>query len=188
MQAIIDACKDGQLPAKPVVVISNNRESGALKIASKENIPSYLLSKNYDTPEELDALIIKILIDNHVDLVILAGYMKKLGKQIIETFPNRIINIHPSLLPEHGGKGMYGLNVHQAVIDAGEKVTGATVHLVNDEYDQGKILAQRNLAVYPDDNAESLARRVLEIEHLLYTETLQRIISGEIKLPDIIFF
>jgi phosphoribosylglycinamide formyltransferase-1 len=133
MQAIIDACKDGQLPAKPVVVISNNRESGALKIASKENIPSYLLSKNYDTPEELDALIIKILIDNHVDLVILAGYMKKLGKQIIETFPNRIINIHPSLLPEHGGKGMYGLNVHQAVIDAGEKVTGATVHLVNDE-------------------------------------------------------
>ena len=188
MQAIIDACREGRLSAKPVVVISNNRECGALEIAKYENIPAFHLSKNTTAPEDPESLIEQTLTENRVDLVILAGYMKKLGKPLIDSFRNRIINIHPSLLPKFGGKGMYGLKVHQAVIDAGEKVTGVTVHLVNDEYDQGTILAQRKLPVYPDDSVKSLAGRVLEIEHVLYAETIQKIIVGEIKLPGITFY
>ena len=184
MQAIINACAGGALRAEPVVVISNNPDAGALIIAKNKKIPNYhLSSKTHPDPKQLDKTITETLNNYQADLIVLAGYMKQVGPVLLKEYKNRVINIHPSLLPRHGGKEMYGMNVHRAVIDAGEKETGATVHLVNDKYDEGLILAQRKIDVATTDTAESLAERVLEVEHLLYTEVLQDIVSGKILLP-----
>jgi len=184
MQSIIDACQMGHLNARPVVIISNNVASGAMKRARIAKLPTYHLSKNtHSDPDELDRAIFDALQKHNVDLVILAGYMKKIGQKILHTFKNRIINIHPSLLPRFGGKGMYGIKVHEAVLDAGESETGVTIHLVNDEYDGGLVLAQHTVPVHPGDTAELLADRVLAVEHVLYVETLQEIIDEKIKLP-----
>ncbi len=183
MQAIIDACKNGSLHAEPVVVISNNGSSGALDRAESERIPAYHLSnKNYPDAEQLDQVISDTLQKHAVDLVLLAGYMKMLGPITLRLFKGRIINIHPSLLPKHGGKGMYGKHVHEAVLAAGDTETGVTVHLVDGKYDTGTILAQRKVSVKKEDRAESLAERVLLVEHEFYVETLDKILSGEIKI------
>ncbi len=185
MQAIIDACCDGRLKAKPAVVISNNVSSGALERARCAGIAGYHLSrKKYPDLDSLDLVILQTLQRHDVNLVILAGYMQKIGPKVLITFKNRIVNIHPSLLPKFGGQGMYGMKVHEAVLAAGEKETGATVHLVSEEYDEGVILAQHKLPVERSDTPETLAARVLEVEHNLYVETLQKIINGEIDLPD----
>ena len=184
MKAIIDACHDGSLDGHPVVLISNNAESGALAIARNEAIPAYhLSSKTHPDIDVLDAVIAETLKQHDVDLVILAGYMKKIGPQVLTAYKNKIINIHPSLLPKFGGQGLYGLKVHEAVLAANERETGVTIHIVNDEYDKGKILSQYRIPIRPDDTAESLAIRVLEVEHAFYTESLQKIITGEITLP-----
>ena len=184
MQAIINACAGGALRAEPVVVISNNPDAGALIIAKNKKIPNYhLSSKTHPDPKQLDKTITETLNNYQADLIVLAGYMKQVGPVLLKEYKNRVINIHPSLLPRHGGKEMYGMNVHRAVIEAGEKETGATVHLVNDKYDEGLILAQRKIDVATTDTAESLAERVLEVEHSLYTEVLQDIVSGKILLP-----
>jgi len=183
MQAIIDACRAGKLHAAPVVVISNNGDSRALERARAEGIPNYCLSgKTHPDPEGLDRAILDTLILHKVDVVALAGYMKKLGPGTLARFRGRILNIHPALLPKHGGKGMYGIHVHEAVIAAGEKESGVTVHLVNEEYDRGPILAQVRVPVMPDDTPEKLAERVLVQEHILYPATLERIAAGEIVL------
>ena len=184
MQVIINACIAGDLKAEPVVVITNNPDAGALTIAKNRKIPTYhLSSKTHPDPGKLDKAITKTMHDHQVDLVVLAGYMKQVGPVLLRDYKNRVINIHPSLLPRYGGKGMYGMNVHKAVIEAGEKETGATVHLVNDQYDEGLILGQRKIDVATTETAESLAKRVLEVEHALYTEILQNIVSGKIVLP-----
>ena len=184
MQSIINACAGGALRAEPVVVISNNPDAGALIIAKNKKIPNYhLSSKTHPDPKQLDKTITETLNNYQADLIVLAGYMKQVGPVLLKEYKNRVINIHPSLLPRHGGKEMYGMNVHRAVIEAGEKETGATVHLVNDKYDEGLILAQRKIDVATTDTAESLAERVLEVEHSLYTEVLQDIVSGKILLP-----
>jgi len=185
MQAIIDACRDGRLNAKPAVVISNNASSGALERAHSAGIAGYHLSrKKHPDPCSLDLVILETLQRHDVNLVILAGYMQKIGPKVLNSFKNRIINIHPALLPKFGGRGMYGMKVHEAVLAAGEKETGATVHLVSEEYDEGVILAQRTLPVEQNDTPVTLAARVLEVEHNLYVETLRKIINGEIGLPD----
>jgi phosphoribosylglycinamide formyltransferase 1 len=183
MQAIIEACINGKIKAEPVVVISNNATAGALEIARRESIPAFHLS-NYTHPDPglLDQAITETLQQNHADLVILAGYMKKIGPALLGAYRNRIINIHPSLLPKFGGHGMYGIHVHEAVLAAGEKTTGATVHLVEGEYDSGRILKQREIEVLLDDTPESLAARVLEVEHSLYVDVLMDIIEGKIIL------
>ncbi len=183
MQAIIDACKAGRLSAVPVVVISNNGESRALERARNEGIPNYYLSgKTHPDPDSLDQAILDALILHKVDVVALAGYMKKLGPKTLAHFRGRILNIHPALLPKHGGKGMYGIRVHESVIAAGETESGVTVHLVTEEYDRGPILAQVRVPVMPGDTPETLAERVLVQEHILYPATLQRIATGEIVL------
>ncbi|MEX0790926.1 MAG: formyltransferase family protein, partial [Actinomycetota bacterium] len=114
--------------------------------------------------------------------VVLAGYMKKVGPRTIDRFPNRIVNIHPALLPRFGGVGMYGIRVHQAVLDAKDRATGVTVHLVDQEYDRGPVVAQCEVEVLEGDDANTLAARVLEREHAFYVETLCRIVSGELDL------
>ena len=184
MQAIIDACRDGRLDANPAVVISNNASSGALERARRAGVTAYHLSLiTHPDPDKLDLMMIKTLQKYGINLVILAGYTQKIRPKVLNTFKNRIINIHPSLLPKFGGQGMYGMKVHEAVLATGQKETGVTVHLVNDEYDEGLILVQRRLPVDQDDTLESLAARVLETEHNLYVETIQKIIKGEINLP-----
>lgn len=183
MQSIIDSCKRGKIAAEPVVIISNNSKSGAFERARKEGIPFYHISSvKFPEPEGLDSEIISVLSKHEADLVILAGYMKKIGSSIINQFRGRILNIHPALLPKFGGKGMYGKYVHEAVLKAGEKVSGPTVHVVDDKYDNGKILANIEVPVLQNDTVETLAARVLEKEHIIYPETIGRIANGEIKL------
>ncbi|MDF2720184.1 MAG: Phosphoribosylglycinamide formyltransferase [Paenibacillus sp.] len=126
--------------------------------------------------------ILETLLRHEVGLIALAGYMKKLGPRTLRTFAGRIVNVHPSLLPKFGGHGMYGLRVHEAVLAAGERETGVTVHLVDAEYDEGSILAQSRVPVLADNTIETLAERVLRREHEFYAETLQRIACGEIVL------
>ncbi|HLB31211.1 MAG TPA: phosphoribosylglycinamide formyltransferase [Gammaproteobacteria bacterium] len=183
LQAIIDACKSGRLTANPAMAISNNSAAKALQRAVEAGIPAYHLGgAAYPDPEELDRLITNTLLDHEVELVILAGYMKKIGPCLLETYRGRILNVHPSLLPRFGGKGMYGMHVHEAVIAAGEKESGATVHLVAGDYDTGPILAQRKVLVGEQDTPESLAERILPVEHELYVDTIGRIICGELRL------
>ena len=185
MQAIIDAVKKGTLHARPVVVISNNSDSTALERARSEGIPGFYLSgKTHPDPDTLDRAILDTLIAHNVDIVAIAGYMKKLGLKTLSHFRGRILNIHPALLPKHGGKGMYGIHVHESVIAARETESGVTIHLVNDEYDRGPIIAQVRVPVKPDDTPEILAARVLIKEHKLYPATLEGIVTGEINLDE----
>ena len=184
MQAVVDACNSGMLAAKPVVVISNSSDSEALARARREKIPAYhFSSKTHSDPFQLDDTILAALQLHRTDLVILAGYLKRLGEKTLAAFQGRVINIHPALLPKHGGAGMYGVHVHEAVIAAGDRETGVTIHLVDREFDHGEILAQCRVPVMEGDTAETLAARVLVKEHTFLVETLQRIIDGEIVLP-----
>ena len=184
MQAIIDACKSGKLKATPAVVISNNSDSGAIAKAKAEGVPYYYLSgKTHPGPGELDEAILNTFLRHQVDVVVLAGYMKKLGPKTLSRFRGRILNIHPALLPKFGGEGMWGIHVHEAVIAAGEKESGVSIHFVDENYDTGAIIAQTRVPVLPDDTPETLAARVLVQEHVLYPETLQKIVSGEISFP-----
>ncbi len=183
LQALIDGCNSGQIKGEIVVVFSNNRKAYALERAQNDNIETLVLTdRDFDSEETYTRELLKQLADRGVELICLAGYMKRIPTEVIRTYHDRILNIHPALLPKFGGKGMYGLHVHEAVLAAGEKETGVTIHLVNEVYDNGRILAQRRVSVLDDDTPESLQCRVLEIEHQLYPETVARIASGELRL------
>ena len=183
MQSVIDACNSGYLNAVAAVVITNNANCKALDRARTENIPNFIINNNHNPYTELnpDSSMLKVLQLHNVDWVVLAGYMKKVGTNVLSAYAGRIINIHPSLLPKYGGKGMYGRHVHEAVLAAKETETGVTVHIVEEEYDKGPILAQRKVPVDENDTAESLARKVLAVEHLLLPDTLFKLVSGEIE-------
>jgi phosphoribosylglycinamide formyltransferase-1 len=186
MQAIIDAVKQGRLNANLVAVICNNSGSKAMQRAELESIPNYHISDlTHGSPDEADAAMVDILKKSGTDLVVLAGYMKKIGDQTLIAYQGRILNIHPALLPKFGGKGMYGRRVHEAVLKSGDPVTGVTIHLIDEKYDNGPILAQEEVTVLEKDTADSLAARVLEKEHTLYAETIAKIISKEIQLPTV---
>ncbi|MGI9213666.1 MAG: phosphoribosylglycinamide formyltransferase [Methylococcaceae bacterium] len=179
MQAIIDACRSGEIAATPVVVISNNRHSGALERAVREEIPyRHLSSATHPDPLALDLAIADTFTEHKVELVLLCGYMKRLGSISLQRFAGRILNIHPSLLPRFGGAGAYGIHVHEQVLAAGETVTGATVHRVDAEYDTGEILAQVTVEVLPEDTPARLQARVLPFEHRLYCDTVRKIAAG----------
>jgi phosphoribosylglycinamide formyltransferase-1 len=183
MQAIIDACKTSELNAIPSVLITNNSSSKALERAKQESIPFYhLSSKTHTQFEDLDLAISSVLKKHEVDLVLLVGYMKKLGTTTLREYKGRILNIHPSLLPKFGGKGMYGNLVHEAVLAARDTKTGITIHTVDGEYDNGKIVNQCEVPVYEEDTVESLSKRVLMREHEFLVETLIKISRGMIVL------
>ena len=183
LQAIVDSTKSGALDARVAVVVSNNSDSRALERAAKEGIPAFHLSRSaHPDPEELDLAILHVLREHDVNLVALAGYMKKLGPAVLGAYRRKILNVHPALLPRHGGRGMYGMRVHESVIKSGDSITGVTVHLVDEEYDQGPIVAQVQVPMLKDDTAATLARRVLQTEHRFYSEVLGRIRSGDIDL------
>lgn len=184
LQAIVDASHTGRLRATPCVVISNNGDSFALTRARSEGIPAYHLSgRTHPQPESLDAAILQALTAHQASVVVLAGYMKKLGPRTLRHFGGRILNIHPALLPKYGGQGMYGRRVHEAVLAARERTSGVTIHLVNEEYDTGPIIAQCEVPVCEGDTVETLAERVLQREHEFYVETLQKISDGRLLLP-----
>lgn len=184
MQAILDGCADGSIPATPALLICNNPGAGALDRAAKAGMPAKVLNqKTHPDFAALDAAIEAALREAGVELVVLAGYMKKIGPKVLSSFHNRILNIHPALLPKYGGQGMFGMNVHRAVVAAGETESGATVHLINEVYDDGPILQQRRVVIHPGDTPEEVQQRVLEQEHILYPDTIAKIARGEIKLP-----
>lgn len=184
LQAILDACGSGRLAAVPRVVISNNSGSLALDRARRAGVPAYHLSgATHPDPDALDVAIRGVLQAHGVELVILAGYMRKLGSLTLGAYRGRILNIHPALLPRFGGEGMYGRRVHEAVLAAGAATTGVTVHLVDERYDAGPVLSQCQVPVLPGDTPETLAARVLVEEHRLYVDTLQRICDGRLRLP-----
>ena len=186
LQSIVDACHAGSLDAEVRVVISNNSRSLALARARAVGIPTaHLSSATHPAPDALDAAIERTLKSHGVELVALAGYMKKLGPRTLGAYRNRVLNVHPALLPEFGGRGMHGDRVHAAVLASGDRVSGVTVHLVDEEYDHGLVISQAEVPIMPDDTPETLAARVLAQEHILYPKTLQRIASGEIDLSTV---
>lgn len=173
-KAIIDHIGEGDLEAQCKFLITNNRGCGAVGHATTYGIPVYHISgKTHPDEAEYEKALCAVLDERPVDLLILAGYMKKLPDCLIEKMPDRILNIHPSLLPKFGGKGFWGLHVHEAVLAAGETESGPTVHLVSNEIDKGRILAQRKVPVMPDDTPEVLQARVLEQEHDIYWRTIK---------------
>ena len=183
LQAIIDACADGRLNASLSVVISNNSREPALQRARSAGIPAFHLSgQTHPAPNKLDDAIVETLVAHGVDLVVMAGYMKLLGPKTLSRFRGHVLNTHPALLPKFGGAGMYGDRVHEAVLAAREKLTGVTVHVADDLYDHGAIVAQCEVPVQTGDTVETLRARVIAREHEFLVETLQRVASGEIDL------
>ena len=176
-RAIYDATRGGLLQEAEVsLVISNNSKCGAIEFAKDKNIfAEHISSVKYNSEVKAEEKILQVLQENTIDLVVLAGYMKKLPDSVVEKYRGRIVNIHPALLPKYGGEGMYGLNVHKAVLASGDTQSGATVHFVEGEYDTGRIIMQERCEVLPSDTPESLQSRVKELEHELYTKAIASI-------------
>ena len=164
LQALIDAEKSGILKSGTIsLVISNNSKAYALKRAEEAGIPALVITrKDCGSSEAFEAAIISELEKKHIDLIVLAGFMCILSADFTSHYKNRIINVHPSLIPSFCGKGMYGLRVHEAALDYGVKITGATVHFVNEIPDGGKIILQKAVTIRPDETPESLQKRVME--------------------------
>ena len=183
MQAIIDACLQGRLHAEVRVVIGNNSRSGALARARTHGIATaHLSGATHPNADDLDRAIMETLTRHRVDVVALAGYMKRLGPPVLSQYKGRLLNTHPALLPKFGGQGMFGDRVHKAVLAAGDKVSGATVHLVEGDYDTGPVLSQVEIPVLEGDTPESLRDRVQAAEREHYVDVLERIARGEIEL------
>jgi phosphoribosylglycinamide formyltransferase-1 len=177
LQALIDAHERGDLPAPVVLVISDRAHAGALDRARRRGIPAeHVGRKQHADPE---ARILELLREHHVDVVVLAGWLALIGPRLLAAFPDRVINIHPGPLPRFGGKGMYGHRVHEAVLAAGVASSGPTVHLVNERYDEGPILAHVAVPVEAGDTPERLAERVLREEHGLLWRVIRDRFCGQ---------
>jgi len=183
LQALIHAVNKQMIPVKLGLVLSNKPGVYALKRAERFGIPTAVIDHTgFSSNEDFSLAILKRLQAAEVDLLCLAGFMRILAPCVPEAYPNRILNIHPALLPAFGGKGMYGLRVHKAVLDSGAKYSGATVHLVTAEPDKGPIVCQGLVRVEDDDTPESLARRVLEVEHRIYPVALKTLAEETLEI------
>lgn len=180
VRTVFDAVGNGSLDAIITVIISNNPSSDILKFAEKEKIPSYCI--NATNEGNVERRIIELIENHSVNVLLLAGYLKKVGSKVISILPGRILNIHPSLLPKYGGQGMYGMKVHEAVIASKDTESGATVHVIDEEYDKGRILAQYKVPRYNNDTPNTLAERVSQVEKILYPQVLRDIKKGIILL------
>ena len=174
LQAIIDDCESKKINGNIKVVISNREDAFGLERAKKHNIRS-VFEKDEDE-------VRKILKEENIDLVVLAGYLKIISPKFVSEFENKIMNIHPALIPSFCGDGFYGEKVHQAVIDYGAKVSGATVHFVNEKADAGPIIMQDTVKVMDDDDAKTLAKRVLEVEHTILPRCVKLFCEGKISV------
>jgi phosphoribosylglycinamide formyltransferase-1 len=184
LQAILDATRDGRLAAEVVLVVADRDGIRALDRAAQAGVPTAVV-KLGDCQGDRDAFsaaVAAVLTQHQVDLVVLAGYLKIFTAPLLEPFAGRIINTHPALLPSFGGPGMFGLKVHQAVLDYGCKLSGCTVHFVDAAVDGGPIIAQAAVAVADDDTAETLQQRVMGREHELLVAALQQLVAGRLRL------
>lgn len=174
VQTVVQACHRNALDAAVVLVISNNSDSKALERAKANSIATkHLSSKTHPTDDALDTALCDALVKANADCVLLGGYMKKLGPKVLSRFSGRIVNTHPSLLPKYGGQGFYGRKVHEAVIAAGDTESGATIHLVEEDYDTGPVLAQVKISVDGSDTIDTVERRVRAAERRLIVAALQ---------------
>jgi len=181
MRAIVDAALDRRLKAEPLLLVSNKDETGAVKFARERGIKVQIIP-TLPNPDEADRKICDALMSANVEIVILSGYLRKLGERTLNHFNGRILNTHPALLPKFGGKGMYGRRVHEAVWAAKERETGATIHVADGEYDHGRILAQHVVPLRDDMDVERIESLVMAAEQSLLLETLIQIQSGQLRL------
>lgn len=178
---LADRIDDGSLPATIALVISSRADAPGVKRATDRGLPVRIAQRsNFDSEDELHTTITEWLVDAKIDLVCLCGYVRWL--KIDQRFAGRVINIHPALLPRFGGKGMYGLNVHRAVLSAGSSFSGCTVHFVDEQYDHGPTIIQRGCPVLPGDDEDTLAERVFAEECKAYPEAIRLIAAGRVKL------
>src|SRR5690606_8167985 len=171
--AIIDYFKQHQL-AKVALIICNNPQAGVLELAQKENIPSIVVNRSEYGGENM----LRAIEQCNPSLLVLAGFLWKIPETVVKSYAHKIINIHPALLPTYGGKGMYGMHVHQAVLQAGEKSSGTTIHYVNEHYDEGEVIMQAQCAVLPNDTGESLANRIHQLEHFYLPRTIHFLLTS----------
>lgn len=181
-RTISEAIRANMMNAAAVVLISNRASSAALAYAEANGIPSFHIPTK-DREADADKQLHDTLIAYGAEIVVLSGYLKKLGPMTLAAFDGRILNVHPGLLPKYGGLGMYGRRVHQAVLDNQETETGATIHLVDGEYDHGRTVATTTVQIHPDDNVLSLEQRVMAAERNLFIDLIRRISMGRLRLP-----
>lgn len=181
LQALINARKNGKLIAEIALVVSSSPQAGGLVHSEKEGIPTFVFQeRKYFSKQSGAAVLLEKLKEYQIKFIALAGYLKLLAPEVIAAFENKIINIHPGLLPKYGGKGMYGMHVHEAVIAAQEKESGVTFHLVDDKYDHGRIVKQIKVPVYEVDTPGILQLRIQKEEHRHYPIVLNEFIEGKI--------
>ncbi len=187
-RAIVDAINEGRITrAKVRIVLSNNSGAGILEVARSHGIPALHLSQaQFGSESDFVERLLALLHEHDVNFIALAGYMKRIPPRIIAAFRNRIVNIHPALLPKYGGEGMYGMRVHEAVIAAHEKYSGATVHFVDEEYDHGAIVLQKKIPLEGNETPEQLAEKVLRVEHEIYPEAIRMFAEGDVEFPRVI--
>lgn len=173
LQRIIDCCESGEIPDAKVNMVIADRDCYALQRAENHQIKSKLIPRGKDFSEKLLSEI-----PENTDLIILAGFLSILGKTIIEKFEGKIINIHPALLPKFGGKGMWGMNVHNAVLQAGEKESGATVHFVTAGIDEGEIIIQKSVKIEENETAETLAEKVHQLEYEIFPKAINEVLKS----------
>jgi phosphoribosylglycinamide formyltransferase 1 len=162
--------------ANIALIVTNNAKATVLNIASQNNIPSEIIEVKNKTEEELSTAYLDILSKYNIDFIVLAGYLKKIPTAVIKAYPQKIINIHPALLPAYGGAGMYGMRVHEAVVNAGEKQSGITIHYVDEVYDHGEIIFQAACNLEEGETAENLSAKVLALEHLHFCNVITNVI------------
>jgi phosphoribosylglycinamide formyltransferase-1 len=177
-QALADTCQSGLIRGRIALCVASRNTAGVIQRAERLGIPVHVLS---GTTPEWTAAVLEALHAAKVEFIALAGFMRMVPPELIRAYPDRIVNIHPALLPDFGGHGMFGMHVHRAVIEAGATRSGATVHLVDEDYDTGPIVAQESIEVRPSDSAEDLAARVLEVEHRLYPAVVAAFSEGRVR-------
>ena len=183
LQAIMDACNRGEIPGRVVVVVSNNPKARALDRARLAGIPTVAMHhRAFPDRDTFDAKLAEVLHSYEVDLICLAGFLRVLGPSFIRQFPERVMNIHPALLPAFGGLGMYGDRVHQTVLDSGVRFSGCTIHFANEAPDGGPIILQAVVPVDDTDTAQTLAERVVVQEHRLYPEAVKLFAEGRLQV------
>ncbi|MES2592543.1 MAG: phosphoribosylglycinamide formyltransferase [Bacteroidota bacterium] len=174
-QNIIDYFKSGTLGLQVTLVISNNPKANVLNRAKNAGVSTYIVDRNsfYESDQVID-----ILKSANIDLIALAGFLWKIPEHLIQNFTNKIINIHPALLPKYGGKGMYGMNVHKAVVDAKEKQSGISIHFVNENYDEGQLISQHTCTIEDADTPEILAQKIHQLEQEFFPKVICELFAG----------
>jgi phosphoribosylglycinamide formyltransferase-1 len=184
LQSILDACGSGQIDGKVVLVVSNNPDAYALERGKKHGAETVVVDHRGKNREEHEKEISAEIEKREIGIIVLAGYLRMFTSYFVNKYKNKIINVHPALLPKYGGKGMHGMNVHRAVLEAGDEESGCSVHMVTEEIDGGPIIGQMRVKVLESDTPESLQARVLEKEHILLPLVVQWFAEGRVKVED----